>query len=267
MRQHARPVCLAIVLSLLLAGLAASPSQSQRTSSQIDLRAKFTLVGDPALPCPTGSPVGLMCPLRTGVGSAPGLGTVTEAYTFLHWVGPPKCEGDTAEALAYPVRWVVANKGELDFALAESGCVGDNAGGIGGVGQAFTITGGTGIYSGASGSGRVNASVGTGSDGKFHGSQTWTGTLSVPGHDFDVTAPVLTGAANKTVKAQKGSRGARVIFRVKAQDARDGALPVSCKPRSGSRFPIGRTVVECAATDSSANTAHASFRITVRRPS
>lgn len=135
MRQHARPVCLAIVLSLLLAGLAASPSQSQPTSSQIDLRAKLTLVGDPAVPCPPGSPNGLMCPLRTGVGSAPGLGTVTEAYTFLHWVGPPKCDGDSAQALAYPVRWIVANKGELDFALAESGCVGDNAGGIGGSGR------------------------------------------------------------------------------------------------------------------------------------
>jgi len=192
---------------------------------------------------------------------------VTEAYTFLHWVGPPKCDDDSAKALAYPVRWVVANKGELDFALAESGCVTDGAGGIGGVGQEFTITGGTGIYSGASGSGYVKAVVGLGSDGKFHGGQTWTGTLSVPGYDFDLTAPVLTGAANKTVKARKGSRGVRVTFLVKAQDARDGALPVSCKPRSGSRFPIGRTVVKCAATDSSANTAQASFKVTVRRPS
>jgi len=250
-----------------VAGLAASPSQSQLTFSQMDLQAKFTLVGDPSVPCPPGSPAGLMCPLRTGVGSAPGLGKVTEAYTFLHFVGPPKCDGDDAQALAYPVRWVVANKGELDFTLAETGCVGDNAGGIGGVGQAFNITGGTGIYSGASGSGHTNPTVALGSDGKFHGRQIWTGTLSVPGYDFDVTAPVLTGAANKTVKAQKRSRGARVTFHVKAQDARDGALPVSCKPRSGSRFPIGRTVVECAATDSSANTAHASFRITVRRPS
>jgi len=191
---------------------------------------------------------------------------VTEAYTFLHWVGPPKCDGDNAQALAYPVRWVVANKGELDFALAESGCVSDGGGGIGSVGQAFTITGGRGVYAGASGSGRVNAGVGLGSDGKFHGGQTWTGTLSVPGHDFDVTAPVFTGATNKTVKVRKGSRGARVTFHVTAQDARDGALPVSCDPRSGSRFPIGRTMVECAATDSSANTATASFRITVRRP-
>ena len=71
---------------------------------------------------------------------------MTEAYTFLHWVGPPKCDGDSAQALAYPVRWVVANKGELDFALAESGCVNDGAVGMGGVGQAFTITGGTGMY-------------------------------------------------------------------------------------------------------------------------
>jgi HYR domain-containing protein len=56
-----------------------------------------------------------------------------------------------------------------------------------------------------------------------------------------------------------------VTFHVTAQDERDGALPVTCVPRSGSRFPIGRTVVKCGATDSSANTAGASFRITVKR--
>src|SRR6478672_1802831 len=123
MRQHARPVCLAIALSLPLAGLSASASRSQPAASQIDLRADFKVVGDPNTPCPAGSPASLMCPLRTGVGSAPGLGTLTESYTFLHWVGQPRCEGEIAQALAYPVTWVVPNKGELELALAESDCV------------------------------------------------------------------------------------------------------------------------------------------------
>jgi len=256
---------LAAALAALAAILAAAPTRSQPTSSQIDLRAKLTLVGDPSVPCPPGSPNGLMCPTRSGVGAVPGLGKVTEAYTFLHFVGPPKCDGDSAQALAYPVRWVVANKGELDFALAETGCVGDNAGGIGGVGQAFTITGGTGIYSGASGSGHVNANVALASDGKFHGSQIWTGTLSVPGYDFDTTPPRMSGASNKVMKVNKTARRARVSYSVRASDAVDGTVPATCAPPSGSFFRLGRTSVRCSATDASANAATASFTVTVKR--
>ena len=88
----------------------------------------------------------------------------------------------------------------------------------------------------------------------------------MPGLDFNITPPVLTGATNKTVKAKKGAKSARVTFQVTAQDDKDGALSATCLPRSGSRFRIGRTVVNCTATDTSANTTNASFRVTVRRP-
>ena len=70
-----------------------------------------------------------------------------------------------------------------------------------------------------------------------YGTETWTGTLEVPGLEFDVTRPTLTGATSKKVKAKKGAKSARVVFRVTAQDDRDGALPVSCAPRSGKRLP------------------------------
>jgi len=130
--------------------------------------------------------------------------------------------------------------------------------------QSFTVTGGTGIYAGASGSGTVRRSVGF-SSGSFRGFETWTGTLSVPGLDFDITSPVLTGATNKTVTAKRGAKSARVTFKVTAQDDKDGALSATCLPRSGSRFRIGRTVVNCTATDTSANTTNASFKVTVRR--
>jgi len=52
---------------------------------------------------------------------------------------------------------------------------------------------------------------------------------------------------------------------VAAHDDVDGTVPVTCAPRSGSFFPVGRTRVRCAATDKSANTATASFTVTVRR--
>jgi hypothetical protein len=126
--------------------------------------------------------------------------------------------------------------------------------------QAFTVTGGTGIYAGASGSGTVERSVSGGT-----GTETWTGTIVAPATEFDLTAPTLSGAVSKTVRAPKGAKRVRVTYGVTASDAVDGAVSAACAPRSGSRFPIGRTVVKCSASDSSANTANASFRITVKR--
>ena len=66
------------------------------------------------------------------------------------------------------------------------------------------------------------------------------------------------------VRARKGAKSARVAFRVTAQDDRDGQLGVTCVPKSGSGFKIGRTRVACRATDSSANTASSTFTVTVR---
>jgi hypothetical protein len=78
----------------------------------------------------------------------------------------------------------------------------------------------------------------------------------------DLHPPKLTGAVTKTVRAAKGAKSARVTFEVTATaDGRD--IPVSCEPPSGSRFPLGRTTVRCWSSDSSRNTAFASFTVTV----
>jgi HYR domain len=87
----------------------------------------------------------------------------------------------------------------------------------------------------------------------------------VPGLEFDVTAPMLHGAGSKTVRAQRGAKRARVTFKVTSTDGVDGAVPVSCQPRSGRRFPLGKTIVRCAATDSIGNTATAGFTVTAKR--
>ena len=189
-----------------------------------------------------------------------GLGTVTETYTVLLHRGPPFCTEGTTKRLGYPARWAIANKGEIYFAVAESAqCFGEFD--LGTATLAFTVTGGTGIYAGASGGGTVSHVASPLSDGKFGGVQKWNGTLTVSGFDFDLTAPTFTGVANKTAKAKKGARFARVTFQVAAQDDRDGALPVTCVPRSGSRFRIGRTRVVCTATDTSANRKAAAFTV------
>ena len=73
----------------------------------------------------------------------------------------------------------------------------------------------------------------------------------------------MKGIVSKTVRAPRGAKRVRVTYKVTARDDVD-AVPVSCRPRSGSRFRIGRTVVKCTATDGSGNTATAKFTITVK---
>lgn len=125
----------------------------------------------------------------------------------------------------------------------------------------FVVTSGSGVYAGAAGTGSMRGVVtDTGPV-----ANTWTGTLNVAGLDFDTTPPTISGASDKVVKVKKGARGASVRYSVTASDAVDGARPVTCAPRSGSFFRLGKTKVRCSATDSSANPASASFTITVKR--
>ena len=105
-------------------------------------------------------------------------------------------------------------------------------------------------------------------DRRLQGSanDTWTGTLAVPGLEFDLTAPVFQPLASRRVKAPKKAKTVRIRYAPKAQDAVDSAVPVKCKPGSGSLFKVGRTTkVTCSAEDTSANVATASFKVTVRR--
>jgi len=167
----------------------------------------------------------------------------------------------------------VAGKGTIDASIAV-------APGCNGIPTGFTITGGTGDFAGVSGSGTFTPAivqaghwVDIGGDdanpdaddiqGDWK-TDTWTGSLSAPGYTFDLTPPVISGAASKRVVVPRGVKHVRVRFTVKAKDAVDGPVRVTCKPRSGSRFRVGRTHVKCFATDSSANTATARFTITVR---
>jgi hypothetical protein len=78
----------------------------------------------------------------------------------------------------------------------------------------------------------------------------------------DVTPPVLTFPADITVEATSAS-GAAVSYEVTAIDARDGAVPVSCEPPSGSTFPLGFAQVTCEASDAAGNVAAGSFGVTV----
>lgn len=259
-----RRYIVAIVLGLVLLAVgSAATAATERVTASLELQAELRLVSIRAGACPSGVSATTLCPSRTGEGSAPGLGNATVVYSYLVDEAPPACPMGSVKVLGYPVRLAVAGKGELQIAVAErSECL-EAQSGIS-AGQAFTITGGTGLYAGAAGNGTVTRALGS-NDAGAAGTERWTGTLTVPGLEFDVTRPTITGAANKVVRAKRGAKTARVTFQVSARDDRDGTLVTRCTSRSGGMFRVGRTRVSCSATDTSANTATVAFTVTVRK--
>jgi HYR domain-containing protein len=239
--------------------LLSATSSMSSASGTLNLQEALRLVSD-LVPCPPdGPPNATECRARTGEGALRGLGAVSATYTWAFRMGPPTCPPDLGKPLATAGRLTVQGKGEIRFSLADGAhCIPQEP--IRNEPQDFTITGGTGPFEGASGSGTLTRSVSGGS-----GSERWTGTLVAPAFEFDLTPPAFSGARAKTVRAPKGAKRVRVTYKVTASDAVDGRVRATCAPRSGSRFRIGRTIVRCSATDSSANTGRASFRVTVRR--
>ncbi len=62
-----------------------------------------------------------------------------------------------------------------------------------------------------------------------------------------------------------GPAGAKVTYDdVTATDLRDGRVPVTCSPRSGSMFRLGSTQVSCFARDAAGNIGRSTFAVVVR---
>ena len=246
------------VPALAAAGLVCVPTSAPSAAGTLNLQESLRLVSDPVVCPPETPPNTYECRGRTSTGSVRGLGAFSATYTWFARIGPATCPSDLGKPLAATGRISVEAKGELRFLLTEGArCVPQEQ--IRNEPQAFTITGGAGAYEGASGSGTLTRSVGAGS-----GNERWTGTLAAPGVEFDLTPPSFSGAKSKTVRAPKGAKRVRVIYKVTANDAVDGRVAATCAPRSGGRFRIGRTIVRCSGTDSSANAGRASFRVTVK---
>ena len=117
--------------------------------------------------------------------------------------------------------------------------------------------------------GEAGFSLGRRQDGRHV--RMWKKHRHVDGHADRLGHRVRTygahahGRGQQDGEGEEGREDARVTFQIKAQDDRDGTLPVTCAPKSGSRFRIGKTRVTCVATDSSANAVSARFTVTVRR--
>ena len=250
----------ALILAMAAAlGIASSePAAGARSEvGSLTLSAALKFSGSPAT-CPPQAIGANECFQVAGNSVVPGLGRVSESFVVTLVNNAPGCSNTSSyRVLGFPIRLNVAGKGAIDLAVADSAeCL--TVQGVQRLSRPFTVTGGTGPYATATGGGMfVRNFIGA------QGTDTWTGTLVVPGLEFNLTAPTIRGAVSKTVRAPKGAKRARVTYAVAAEDDRNGRVPVSCTPKSGARFKIGRTKVNCSATDGDGNRQTATFVVRV----
>jgi hypothetical protein len=241
-----------------------SPGSDARRAALETLAFKAVLdVTYPPEACPPGAPITFECFRRTGRGVIRGLGSVEDSHAYVVENLPGGCDADPVRVVPGTARLNVPGKGEIAMRLSGTGCLtrmppnpllGQ---------ETFTITGGSGRYAGASGSGSI-AHVSNGAPA-WKGEDTWTGTIVVPGLSFDLDAPTLTGARSTSVRVPKRVKRIRVRYAVTARDDVDGKVAANCRPRSGSWFAVGRTLVRCSAMDTSGNERTATFAVTVKR--
>jgi hypothetical protein len=215
--------------------------------------------------CPAGYPASTECHSRPGGPVAvPGFGFVSESYVAAVDVAPTGCPTGTQKILSYPAQLMVKDRGAILITVAASDTCANTGVPVLSVAQAFTITGGTGVFADASGSGMVSrTNVGC---CPGHATDNWEGTISAPAFVPDLTPPTINGAHKRVVRAPARVNRIRVRYRVTALDAIDGALRPTCRPRSGSRFRVGRrTTVRCSVSDLRANFRRTKFTVDVRR--
>ena len=163
---------------------------------------------------------------------------MSQSYVYPVEVEPGSACPAGFHVLGYPARLMVRGKGELSLSVGPAeGCLqGPPTDTVLGPTQPFTITGGTGVYAGASGSGVVRrAEIFRQSSGHGAGTDIWEGTLVVPNREFDLQPPSIARAGAKVVRAPRKVKSVVVRYQLAATDNVDGTVPVACQPRSGSR--------------------------------
>jgi hypothetical protein len=100
----------------------------------------------------------------------------------------------------------------------------------------YAVTGGSGAFAGASGSGTIDAvSVANpSSKGTVHFPQQWSGTVTAPTTEFDTTAPTL--AVGKPVVKEMGEHRYRITIPFRASDDAAGPIEYDLVLRGGTRI-------------------------------
>lgn len=261
--MKARRTVAAAALALALAWMAASGAiaSSSPAAGVLELSASFTMkyqFGDEYCPPEVRS---AQCVRFTGRALVPGLGPTTIQYDKIVVISDADCPVTQFNTAIL----AVAGKGDLRLTRQGKACGPTAPAGVGPL--SYDVTGGTGLFAGASGQLRFNSQVNRIDSSCQCGvaSDRWNGSLTVPGAEFDTSAPSLQGARPKTVRVPKTAKRVVVRFSVTAQDEVDGQVPVTCSPASGSRFGLGRTTVTCSANDAAGNTTTSRFTVTVKR--
>ena len=177
--------------------IATGGARSTAQTGSLTLEAVLAMTSTPGA-CPPGSPPDAdLCAARTGSGAVRGLGGVSETYTFFVQ------EGDCDRVFETTVRLEVAGKGELQLAVDRyrGECISSSLN----LSRAFTITGGSGIYAGASGGGTVSSS------GLCHAERRLSREGHVDRHAECAWAGIRRDAAHAQRSRQQDSSGPKGV--------------------------------------------------------
>jgi hypothetical protein len=240
-RRVRRGIVVAALLAIVAAVFAEPGATHVETASALTFSLRLGIINFDG-PCPADAPTPSRCYPQSGTAVVRGLGKVDVEATHVADMRDGSCPRGSVRGS------LTTRNGVLDFSGTARGCVSQ----LWAYGEYDVTFSGSAGYAGVKGSGTV-------SNG---GTYRIAGTLTSASPVFDLTPPRLLGARNLVARATS-RRGAKVRFHVTARDDVDGARHVSCRPASGTRFPIGRTRVTCRAADLSANTSTRRFFVRV----
>jgi hypothetical protein len=161
------PVVLAIAWVLAL------PAAQALASTEVPFRAQLTQAATFAA-CPTGTPTSVVCVAQTGTGTATLLGRMTkESLVVLTFVSP------TCVTFIEYTTFSAANGDTITAVQNGTGCFTSPTTAVGNA--TYTVTGGTGRFRGAKGSGTATTTLTAVEPGVLVGPATYDGVLSSPG--------------------------------------------------------------------------------------
>ena len=222
----------ALAAAVVVAPAAGASPQAAGSAAALAVDAAFASAYQFGPFCPPGTAPGIECVRFVGTADVPGLGKATSTYvkTF-----DPLCPPDLPVLGFRDAVLDVAGKGSIHLSFGGTHC-GPPAPAVTGP-LALTVTGGSGIYAGATGSIRFSSSVQAprgrcGVNLCGSASDEWSGSLTVPGLDFDLTPPTLSGAVARTVRAAR-----KASARVCASRSRARTRSTAQCPWRASRAP------------------------------
>jgi len=159
-----------IVAAVALSALLAGQAQADQARAVLPFQAR---IAETSVAVPCGPTLQQLCVTIAGSGRATLLGKISEAATVVVDLSSNPAPGCSAEVRTTTI--TAANGDQITMQATGQVCFGPTTGTAS---DAYVVTGGTGRYSGASGSGTDTASIDRVSGNAV---STFTGTLSSPG--------------------------------------------------------------------------------------